>query len=279
METIGSSPPRSSAVEGILELVGHRHLLAQFIRREIESQTRGSAFGLLWWVLNPLCMLALYTVVFGIVMGGHFRGVEPSGPFDYPLGIFLGLSILNLITETLGQGPYAIIGQPNLVHKVKFPTEILALAKVGASVTRMLISLGLALIGIALFGSGPHWEMLLAPVIVIPLILLAIGFGWMLSALGVYVRDSQQFMTVASAFVFYTSAVFYTAETIPAPILVYLQFNPVLQAVEQARNLLLWTSASVDWRSLAYVWACGIASCALGFAIFRRLKHTFADVL
>jgi lipopolysaccharide transport system permease protein len=279
METMASAPPRPSAVSQIVELFGHRHLLAQFIRRELESQTRGSVLGVLWWVLNPLCMLVLYSVVFGMVMGGHFRGIEGTGPWDYPLGIFLGLSLLGLITESLNQGPFTIVGQPNLVHKVRFPTEILALAKVGASAIRLVISLALALFGVAVFGTGPHWGMLLAPVIVIPMLLMALGLVWILAVIGVYVRDSQQFMVVFSSFVFYTSAVFYTAASIPPQIMVYLQFNPVLQAVEEARNLLLWTHQPVDWGLVGYVWACGIGTCAFGFAFFRRLKHTFADVL
>lgn len=260
-------------------LVRHRYLLAQFTRREIESQTRGSVLGALWWVIQPLLMLGLYSVVFGMVMGGHFQGIEGARPYDFPLGIFLGLGVLNLITETMNMSPHAVVGQPNLVHKVRFPTELLPLSKIGASLVRLGATLVLGLLGILLLSRGWDWETLLFPVIILPVILMAVGLSWLLAALGVYVRDSQQIMGFLSAVVFYTSAVFYSAASIPDSIMQYLRFNPVLHAVEELRNLLLWDAHPVNWDQVGYLYLWGLGLCLIGHFVFKRLKNTFADVL
>ncbi len=256
----------------------HRHLLAQFTRREVESQTRGSVLGTLWWVLNPLLMLAVFTVVFGMVMGGRFEGVEAAGRFAYPLGIFVGMSLLGLITETLNQSSMAIVGHSNLVQKVRFPTELLSVSKIGASVTRTLVSMVLAIIGIIFFGPGAHWQMLLIPVILLPLVAMALGLGWLLSAIGVYLRDSQHFMAFISMVIFYTSAVFYSPASIPEPIMAYLRFNPVLHAVDQGRNLLLWHS-ELNWYAVGYLYFWGVLLFFAGYYVFEKLKDGFADVL
>lgn len=274
-DTLANDPPESM----LRTFSRHQHLLIQFTRREIEAQTRGSLLGALWWVLQPLLMLGLYTVVFGLVMGGHFEGVESAGRFDYSLGIFIGLSLLGLITETMGQSPHAIVSQPNLVHKVRFPTEILSVAQVGAATVRMLVSLVLSLLGLILFDGALSWSVLLLPIIVFPVFLMAIGLGWLLSAIGVYVRDSPQIMLFLSTFIFYTSAVFYAAASIPEPIFRYLRFNPILHAVEETRNLLLWESHPVDWGNVAYIYLWSVALLAVGWFTFQRLKHSFADVL
>ncbi len=110
------------------------------------------------------------------------------------------------------------------------------------------------------------------------MLLMALGLGWFLSALGVYVRDSQHFMIFFSSLIFYTSAVFYAAASIPAPIMAYLRFNPVLHAVEQSRFLLLWHHMP-DWRVVSYLYACGIATLLFGHFAFHRLKDGFADVI
>ncbi len=256
----------------------HRHLMVQFTRREIEAQTRGSLLGVLWWVLNPLLTLALFTVVFGMVMGGSFQGVENPGPFSYPLGIFVGLSVLGLITETLNMASMAVIAHANLVQKVRFPTEILPIARVGAAFTRACISLGLAIVGIGIFGPGFHWQIVLLPILLLPLLAMSLGLGWLLSALGVYIRDSQHFMTFFGMVVFYTSAVFYSSKSIPEPIMAYLRYNPVLHAVEQARNMLLW-HAPLDWAAMGYLYLWGAFLLFSGYFAFEKLKDGFADVL
>lgn len=276
MNQAHAAPSRPAGM--LRHFADHRHLLVQFIRRELEVQTRGSLLGALWWILNPLLMLGLYTVVFGMVMGGHFEGIEETSPLDYPLGIFVGLAVLGLVTEALNQSTGAIVSQSNLVQKVRFPTEILSTAKVGAAFVRTLISLTLALVGITCVGPGLEWQAVFLPVVILPLLMMGLGLGWLLSSLGVYVRDSQHFMSFLSSVIFYTSAVFYAAASIPPAIMQYLRFNPVLHAVEQARGILLWHH-TLDWGVMGYLYLWGIGSLAGGFFVFQRLKDGFADVL
>jgi lipopolysaccharide transport system permease protein len=105
-------------------LLEHRQLLVRFTRRYIERQTKGSWLGLFWVLLNPLLMLGLYSVVFGVIMGSSFGVAEDPGPYDFPLGIFIGLTVLGLVTETMGQSSNLILASENLVKKVVFPIHL-----------------------------------------------------------------------------------------------------------------------------------------------------------
>jgi lipopolysaccharide transport system permease protein len=259
-------------------VLAHRSLLYRFTRRNIERQTKGSWLGLLWFLLNPLLMLGLYSVVFGLIMGGDFRVVENPGPFDFPLGVFIGLTILGLITETMGQSPTLIVSSQNLVKKVVFPLQILPMALVASIFFKTLISSCLALLAIFLVRGSIPLEAVWFPLILLPVFLFALGISWLFSAFGVYFRDSQQLTAFLGTATFYASAVFYPASRIPDPIYAWLQYNPVLQAVELSRDVLLW-QLPFSFQTLGFLWVSGLTTCLLGYFCFQGLRQGFADVL
>ena len=261
----------------VADLWQHRELLWQFTLRNVELRHKGSHLGLIWSFLNPLLMLGLYVLVFGYIFGGRFGIVPNETPRDYALGIFLSLTLFHFVAEVIGVSPALIVSNPNFVKKVVFPLEILPAASVLGAVFHLLISLGLALLGIVLLGPGFHLGLLWLPVIIAPLILLGLGTSWLLSALGVFFRDIVQITQFISIALMWASAVFFSAEKYPAA-WAYLRFNPVLLAIQLARDAALW-SRPLNYTHLAYVYAIGVIACLLGHLAFRKMKPAFADVL
>jgi len=261
----------------VADLVQHRELLWQFTVRNVEVRHRGSYLGVLWSVLNPLLMLALYVLVFGYIFRGSFgRHGETRG--EYGLGIFLGLALFHFFSEVLATAPAVIVSNPNFVKKVVFPLEILPAANVGAAFVHLLIGLALVFGGILLFGSGLSWTALWLPVIVFPLVLICLGLNWLFAALGVFLRDIGQLAQFMSLGLLFASAVFYPLQKIPSDAWVFMRYNPVLLAIELARNAVLWHEP-LNSTHLLYLYLSGVFACVVGYAIFRRLKPAFADVL
>lgn len=256
----------------------HRELVWQFTLRNIEMRHRGSHLGLVWSVLKPLIMLALYTFVFGYVFKGSFGVHKNESHAEYALAVFIGLSIIQMLNEVIGTSPLMIVTQPNFVKKVVFPLEILPVTGVGASIFHFLISMSLVALGVVLIGPGLTWSALWMPVIVLPVVLLALGLGWLISALGVFLRDIGQITDFLSVVLMYASVVFFPPERIPARVWVFLRFNPVALAVDLSRHALLW-DLPLNTAHLLYLYACGILTFLAGHAVFIRLKPAFADVL
>src|SRR5664280_766211 len=93
----------------VSDLWRHRELLWQFTLRNIELRHKGSYLGLIWSFLNPLLLLGLYVFMFGHVLGGRF-GVQPNEtPIDFALGLFVGLSVFQMIAEVIGLSPLSIV--------------------------------------------------------------------------------------------------------------------------------------------------------------------------
>jgi lipopolysaccharide transport system permease protein len=260
------------------DLWQHRELLWQFTLRNVELRHKGSHLGLVWSFLGPLLMLGLYVLVFGYIFEGTFGIVPNETRAEYALGIFLGLTLFHFVAEVLGLSPALIVANPNFVKKVVFPLEVLPAATVAAAVFHLLISLGLVLIGVLIFGPGLTPNAAWLPVILLPLILLMLGCAWFFSALGVFLRDIGQVMQFLTMALMFASAVFYSAHKIPEAAWAYLRFNPILLAIELARDAALW-DRPLNYRHLTYLYAMGSVVCVLGATAYRRMKPAFADVL
>lgn len=256
----------------------YRDLLIQFSVRNIELKHKGSLLGFVWAIANPLLLLCLYVGVFGFIFDGTFGVIENESRIDYSLGVFLGLSLFHFLAEVISLSPLAIVSNPNLVKKILFPLEILPLSQVIAAGFHLMISLGLILVGLAIWGEGLNLSALAIPLFVGPIVLLAMGFGWLNAALGVFLRDLQQVTQFGALALMFASAIFYPASQIPEGIAWILRLNPLLLMVEFLRHTLLW-GTPINVKELIYAWALCGAFALLGYRFFIRLKPAFADVL
>lgn len=256
----------------------NRELLWQFTLRNIELRHKGSYLGWIWPVLNPLLMLSLYVFVFGYIFRGDFHVAAHESKLDFALGLFLGLALFQFIADVLAISPSVISGSPNLVKKVIFPLDVIPAANVGSALFHMLITLALALLSIVLVGPGLTLRALWLPVIVAPLILLALGISWACAALGVFFRDFMQLVGFLSQILMYASGIFYSAANIPHAGWLVLRFNPMLLAIEMARDVTLW-ERPINMVRLGYLWGASVVMCIAGWLVFRQLAPRFADEL
>lgn len=260
-------------------LARRRELWWQFTVRAVEMKHRGSHLGVVWALLNPLLMLALYGVVFGVFFKNRFHVLPDETGIDFALGVFLGLILFHIIAETLAASPVIVTGSPNLVKKVVFPLEVLPLSQLGALWFNALISLVLLLVGTLVVGRGLTLEgVLWLPLILLPHALLSAGLAMWLSALGVFFRDITQIVSFASQIILYASAVFYATTLVPEAVWTFLRWNPVLQTIHLARDVLLW-NRPIDLGNLGYTYLTGTIALATGWFFFRKVQSAFADVL
>lgn len=255
----------------------HWGLIVQLVQREVVGRYAGSFLGVVWSFINPLLMLTVYTFVFGVVFQSRWRPTS-TGPMEFAVVMFGGLIVHAVIAECLVRAPAVITGNPNLVKKIVFPLEALAWVTVGAALFHFLIAL--LIFGGAVFlwqGSIP-WSFLLVPVLVLPLALMAVGFVWILSSLGVYLRDIGQMMGIVSTLLLFLAPVVYPLHAVPADLSDYLYLNPITFIVEQVRNAAIW-GEPVNWRGWAAYWVAAYAVAWLGWTWFSRVRKGFADVL
>lgn len=279
---------RPNPFQRIAHLWQYRELVANLTRKELKVKYKNSVLGFLWSLLNPLMYLVVFSLVFNIIS---------ATPVPY-YGIFFlsGLLAWNLFSTGLGQGTSAIVQNAQLVTKVWFPREALVIAAVLAGLVHFFLQSLVLVAALAVFQRAPDLAYL--PVFVLALVVcltLATGLAIGLSAVNVYLRDTQHLLEVVLLAWFWLSAVAYPYGQIVAklgaerewmaslnpiiPVVVSFQrmlYNPDYSNPEEASVL---PNHPMTWYlgHLGIALAGSIVVLYLALALFSRLEDNFAE--
>lgn len=255
----------------------NRALISTLVKREVIGRYRGSFMGILWSLFNPIFMLSVYTFVFSFVFKARW-GLGTGSKAEFALVLFSGLMVFNLFAECVNRAPGLVLSNVNYVKKVVFPLEILPWVSLGSSLFHALISLGVWLLAYIAFFGTPHASILLLPLVLLPLVLLIMGSTWVLSSLGVYLRDVAQIIGLLTTTLMFISPVFYPVTALPEKYRQILYLNPLTLVIEQTRDVLFWSKLPDTMILLTY-FLLSILIAWVGFAWFQKTRKGFADVL
>lgn len=272
------SPPPTSLYAMLASLWRNRSLIVRMTRREVVGRYRGSAMGLLWSLLTPLCMLLIYTFVFSVVFKARWGEGLEQGRGQFALILFAGLIVHGLFADVLQRAPQIILAHTNYVKKVVFPLEVLPVVQLLAASFHALVSLGVLLLAQLVLGPPLSWTVVFLPLVALPLLLLTLGLAWLLASIGVFVRDIAQGMGLLTSVLLFTAPVFFPLHALPEALRPWLQLNPLTFIIEQTRAVLIWGQLPHAW-GLALYSVCALGVAMLGFAWFQKTRKGFADVL
>jgi lipopolysaccharide transport system permease protein len=272
MQNFSSSPKEMGA-----SLWRNRNLIKTLVKRDVIGRYRGSIFGILWSLFNPVVMLTIYTFVFSVVFKARWT-VGSESRIEFALILFAGLIIFNLFAECFSRSSELILTNVNYVKKVVFPLEILPWVSLGSALFHTLVSLVVWLLAYFIFFGIPHATVLLMPLVILPLLLLIMGVSWVLAALGVYLRDVSQLIGVLTTVLLFLSPIFYPLSALPEKYRTLLMFNPLTPSITQAREVLYWGKLP-DLIGWSFFLLIAVLIAWLGFVMFQKTRKGFADVI
>jgi lipopolysaccharide transport system permease protein len=266
-----------SPAEMFRTFLKNRALIFSLTERQVHGRYRGSFMDSLWPFLNPLIMLGIYTFVFSVVFKARWN-LGSDSKVEFALVLYLGLIIFNIFSDCINSATTIVLLNSNYVKRVVFPLEILPIVVIGNALFYAFINLTIwIIVYIAAIGLPPP-SIIFLPVIILPFIFFTLGISWFLAAIGVYVRDISQVISLLTTALMFLSPVFYPIDLIPAPYQFLFMLNPLTPVIEQMRNIFMW-GLWPNWNSQV-LWAFASFIVAwLGFAIFQKLRKGFADVI
>ncbi|MGA2434925.1 MAG: ABC transporter permease [Bryobacteraceae bacterium] len=257
-------------------LIERRNLLFQLVRRDFAQRFAGSAAGWLWGVIHPLVLLVSWVFVFQVCM--HVTLPPDAITRNYPIFLFSGFLPWLLFQDTVQRSAASLIDHQNVITKTIFPAEVVPVSIFLSSLVSHLIALALALAAIGIWLKHFSWMVFYLPVYMLFLGLFAIGIGWIVSSLHVYLRDTAQALLVVMTFWFWLTPIFITEQQVPARFRFLVRANPLAYLVHAYRERLL-SARAPDVREMAAIAAFGTGTFLAGGLFFRHLKRGFADVL
>lgn len=257
-------------------LYERRTLLFQLVRRDYQQRFVGSAAGWVWGVIHPLVLLASYTFVFQVCLKATVPAGEPTQ--NYSIFLLCGFLPWMLFQETVTRSAGSLVDNANLITKTVFPSEVVPVSIFLSSLINHLIGMALVVGAIVIWERRLTPMILLLPVYMLLLGMLAIGIGWVMASLQVYIRDTAQVLLVAMTLWFWVTPIMISESQIPERLRFLVALNPMSYFVRAYRTRLL-SSQPPGLRETAVLAGYSIAAFVLGGLFFRQLKRGFADVL
>lgn len=258
-------------------LIQYRHFIFSSVKREFQIRYLNSMLGGLWAIINPLAMIAVYTIVFSQLMQAKLPGQTAPGNL-YSVYLCAGLLLWGLFAEIVNRNMQIFVEQGNLIKKMNFPkiclpaiVSLTALLNFGIVFSLFLGYLAIAgkLPGLALLGMLP---------VLFTLFVFATGLGISLGVLNVFFRDVGHFFGVFMQFWFWLTPVVYAINIVPGRYQALLELNPLLPVVQSAQSIFV-NHTVLPLQQLAFPLVLGLLFCLYGLVQFKKRAGDMVDEL
>ena len=250
------------------ELFAYRALIQALVVRDLKSRYRGSLLGFLWTFLNPILLMATYTLIFSVYMRVEME--------HYAVFLMTGLLPWLWFSSSLQMGATSVLDGGGLLKKVFFPPQVLPTVVVLTNFANLLFSLPLLFGFLLLYGVRVGWTLVaLVPLLMIQLV-LTYGLTLIVAAVTVHYRDVAQLLTNFLTVWFFVSPVLYPAHLVPPEFAALLTLNPVAPLLMGYQNVLLHNSFP-SWGPVGVAVGVAVGAIVLGMLVFNHFRWTFAE--
>lgn len=249
-------------------LYEYRELLKTSISKDIRGKYKNSILGIIWSFLNPLLQIAVYAIVFPLIMKSDLP--------NYTVFLCCGLIPWNFFSSAISRTSFTMIENGNIIKKVFFPRQILPISVVTSEAVNFMISTVIILAFVLAYGMGITQFIIFYPLVLLVQYLLLIGISFIVSSVTVFFRDLQHFIGIALQLLFYATPIVYASNTIPENFQWILKFNPMTYVINGYRYIFYYQQAP-DFVSLLIVLGISIILCVVGYMIFNKLQRRFAE--
>ena len=266
-------------ISRLLELLHYRELVANLVVRDLKVRYKNSVLGVLWSLVNPLAMMAVFTLVFTFMLPNN---TTPN----FPVFVLCGILPWNFFRDSLMGAIASIVNNAPLIKKVYFPREALPISVILGNLVNFLLALIVLFVMILAFRMPlTRWAWLL-PVVIVTQVFFTAGLGLILSTANVFYRDTAMIMEVLILAWFFLTPVFYPMEVLPQQKmllgltldvrrLVYI-LNPMASLIATYR-VILYNGAPPAWDFFLRTVATSVIILVVGYWFFLRYRQTFAE--
>jgi ABC-type polysaccharide/polyol phosphate export permease len=258
-----------------LDVLRYRELLGNLFRRDLQAKYRGSALGVLWTVANPIMLMGVYLLVFGVVWKSNFATID-----HYPLFLLTGLSLWTFFAAAVQSSTRSMLDNANLIRKTRFPRQLVPLSVVFAHLVSFAVMLSVLLVvNFIVLPRVRATEWLAIPLAVL-FVGLVCGIALALASLNVLFRDIEFIVAALLVPLFFLTPILYAltgAELAKHRHVVEVihWVNPLSPAIEAVRAP-LFAGTLPRWTDALYlVVACALAL-AVGAFVFRSVDDQIA---
>ena len=258
-------------------LFGFRYLLYLFVRRDFVALYKQTILGPLWFIIQPLLMTIVFSVIFG-----NIAGLNPTG---VPAFLFYlsGITAWNYFADCVNKTSATFTLNVHIFSKVYFPRLLVPVSIVISNVVKLVIQYTMFLVFLAwylLTGTDlqPNLWILATPFIFIIMAGMGLGFGLIISSLTTKYRDLQNLVAFGVQLMMFMTPVVYPLSKLPPDLAPLAVYNPMTPIVELFRYAYLGDGIFSLWH-LGYSITFTVVMLVIGMGIFTRVEKNFMDTV
>ncbi len=270
-------------VQRFILLYQYRDLVRNLVISDLKARYKNSALGFVWSLLNPLGMMIVFSIVFGLLMKDSQRHID-----NYPLFLLCGLLPWNFFSDSVMAGINSVVANGNLIKKVYFPREVLPIASVLANLINFLLAFIVLFAALLVFQATFSPWLWTLPFVILTQTIFSLGIVLILSTLNVFYRDTLLIMNVLMLAWFFLTPVVYDATIVPRVInflgidfdarrLQYV-LNPMASLVNVYRDL-LYGGYRTDGDFFLRTLLTAVLMFLFGYWFFVRYSDRFGEEL
>ena len=259
------------------ELYQSRHLIWKLAKNDFKKRYAGSYLGAVWAMVQPVVTVAMYYVVFDLIMGTG-KSMVPDKP--YVLFLTAGLVPWFYFSEALNSGTNALLEYNYLVKKVVFKISVLPIIKIIAATFIHVFFAVVLLVIAACYGYFPTVYTIQLVYYSFCLFIFVLGLCYTTCAVMVFFKDIGQIISILLQIGMWATPILWDISGLSPTVQMFVKINPLVYIVNGYRSAIFEkTWFFEDFYSTMYFWIFTVVIFSVGALVFKRLKVHFADVL
>jgi len=238
----------------------------------LKSEVAGSYLNWLWWILDPLLFMLVYTFIVQVV----FNKKMPN----FHIYVFIGLNIWKVFNSCVVSSASLIRQNKGVLSKVYVPKFIMLLTKLFVAYFKLSVSFILVFVMCIFFGIPFSAKLLYCIPILLVLFVVTFGASSIIMHMGVYLKDLSNIMNVLLRLVYYMSGIFFDiAGGVPYPYNeILLKLNPIAFVIQSMRQVIMYQKAP-DLLILTLWFFGGLFMVLLGLHWMYRHENNYVKVV
>jgi ABC-type polysaccharide/polyol phosphate export permease len=268
---IGTRSRLAYLTQRVRDLYAFRYLVRYLASSQLRVERVSFAFGFVWWLLDPLLMIAIWTFVLAGLLG---RGHAPGG-VPFPLFLMAAMLPWQYMNRTVMIGVSLTLNKELQMRQIAFPRAVFPLSLSISEAVKLLLALAIFPFVALAFGESLSPVQLLAVPLIPILIAITVGISWFFAALNFVFRDTQQLLSVLFRLWLFLSPVLYSLIALPARVRPIAELNPMCWILVCFRTVLVYHQIP----SLPHVGeaiVAAIVTTTIGFTFFHMVEPRFA---
>jgi lipopolysaccharide transport system permease protein len=248
----------------------YRDLIFYKTLADLRAEAARTYIGFLWWIIDPLIFMAIFYVVFGLLL-------KRSVP-DFVAFLLIGLVSWRWFQNTITHSATSILGGRGLMQQVYVPKVIFPLVVILTDLVKFGLVLALLLLYLWLAGFSIGWTYLALPVLLLTQFVLIVGLTLVVAAFVPFVPDLKHLVEHSLQILFYFSGIFFSGSTIPEKYQAYFYLNPMANIIEAYRDILMYQKWP-NWLALMLIAVLGLGISILAYRFVQNNDHLYPKLI